>query len=189
MKKIVFLIVSIVSALAISVCAFAAAPSYSGSVQGSKEISQVSCENWLIEQDKSGKVTHDTLNSAYLWAVYEERHVITATMRDSEDGFGYQFWYDASGTFTCDMYSGSTVTRIAGKSDPVPSTSEAPSPGGGDLGEIISDVSTGVGGVFSMSKSGFDFITGNDLCMFMVAVSFGGVALGFVARAFKTSRK
>lgn len=65
-----------------------------------------------------------------------------------------------------------------------------PSSGGSsDLKGIISDVSTGVGGVFSMSKSGFDFITGNDLCMFMVAISFAGVGLGLIGRAFKTSRK
>lgn len=87
------------------------------------------------------------------------------------------------------MYSGSNVTRLAGKGNINSSTSEAPSPGGKDLGGIITDVGTGVGGVFSISKSGFDFLTGNNLTMFILSISFAGVALGFVARAFRTSRK
>lgn len=66
---------------------------------------------------------------------------------------------------------------------------DSPAPGGKDLGGIISDVGTGVGGVFSISKSGFDFLTGNNLTMFILSISFAGVALGFVARAFRTSRK
>lgn len=54
---------------------------------------------------------------------------------------------------------------------------------------IISTLTTGVTGVFKIAGQGFDFITGNDLCMFMVAISFAGVALGFVKRAFRTARK
>lgn len=191
MKKVVALIVALVSALAISVAAFAADPSYDSSVNGSKAITQDTCVSWLISQDKNGKLTEDVLNTGYLWSVYEARHVITATLRSSDEGFGYQFWYDDDGTFTCDMYSGSTKTRIAGKTSlvPAPDTAEAPSPGGKDLGGIITDVGTGVGGVFSISKSGFDFLTGNNLTMFILSISFAGVALGFVARAFRTSRK
>lgn len=54
---------------------------------------------------------------------------------------------------------------------------------------IITTLTTGVGGVFKIAGQGFDFITSNDLCMFMVAISFAGVALGFVKRAFRTARK
>lgn len=54
---------------------------------------------------------------------------------------------------------------------------------------IISTLTQGVTGVFSIAGQGFNFITGNDLCMFMVAISFAGVALGFVKRAFRTARK
>lgn len=54
---------------------------------------------------------------------------------------------------------------------------------------IITTLTTGVKGVFSIAAEGFDFITANDLCMFMVSISFAGVALGFVKRAFKTARK
>lgn len=55
--------------------------------------------------------------------------------------------------------------------------------------DIITKLTTGVEGVFTIAGQGFNFITGNDLCMFMVAISFAGVALGFVKRAFKTARK
>lgn len=54
---------------------------------------------------------------------------------------------------------------------------------------IITTLTEGVKGVFSIAGEGFNFITGNDLCMFMVAISFAGVALGFVKRAFRTARK
>lgn len=100
MKKVVALIVALVSALAISVAAFAADPSYDSSVNGSKAITQDTCVSWLISQDKNGKLTEDVLNTGYLWSVYEARHVITATLRSSDEGFGYQFWYDDDGTFT-----------------------------------------------------------------------------------------
>lgn len=58
-----------------------------------------------------------------------------------------------------------------------------------DIGEIVDTVSTGVGGVFEMASAGFGFLTDNALCMFMIAVSFAGVGIGFIGRAFKTSRR
>lgn len=54
---------------------------------------------------------------------------------------------------------------------------------------VISTVATGVGGVFDMSGSAFDFLTSNDLCMFMLSISFAGIAVAFVGRSFKTARK
>lgn len=54
---------------------------------------------------------------------------------------------------------------------------------------IITTLTQGVTGVFSIAGQAFDFITGNDLCMFMVAISFAGASLGFVKRAFRTARK
>lgn len=54
---------------------------------------------------------------------------------------------------------------------------------------IINTLTTGVTGVFTIAGQGFNFITSNDLCMFMVSISFAGVALGFVKRAFRTARK
>lgn len=56
------------------------------------------------------------------------------------------------------------------------------------LAEIITEVKTGVSGVLSIAAEGFNFIVGNPLCMFMLSLSFAGAALGFVKRAFKTSR-
>lgn len=97
-----------------------------------------------------------------------------------------------------DRSSGESVKKTVDPSSPsiyVPSpwveyvNKSGDSSGSKDLGGIIGNISTGVGGVFSMSKSGFDFITGNDICMFMVAISFAGVGLGLIGRAFKTSRK
>lgn len=55
--------------------------------------------------------------------------------------------------------------------------------------DIITTLTEGVKGVFTIAGEGFGFITSNDLCMFMVAISFAGVALGFVKRAFRTARK
>lgn len=192
-KVLCFAMVMALSVIVGSVSAFAASPAYSTSVKGNDSLSvpsQDACEKIIISTDASGLLTHEFLNSGFLWAEYEDRKVITATQRDSDDGFGFQFWYDEDGVLTCDMYSGSKITRLAGKGNIYSSsTSESPAPGGADLGEIITDVSTGVGGVFSMSKSGFDFLTGNDLCMFMIAISFAGVGLGLIGRAFKTSRK
>lgn len=54
---------------------------------------------------------------------------------------------------------------------------------------IIKTLTTGVKGVFDIAGQGFQFITANDLCMFMVSISFAGMALGFVKRAFRTARK
>ena len=54
---------------------------------------------------------------------------------------------------------------------------------------IITTLTTGVQGVFSIAGEGFSFITDNPLCMFLVSISFAGVALGFVKRAFRTARK
>lgn len=54
---------------------------------------------------------------------------------------------------------------------------------------VISTVAAGVGGVFDMSGSAFDFLTSNDLCMFMMSISFAGIAVAFVGRSFKTARK
>lgn len=54
---------------------------------------------------------------------------------------------------------------------------------------IITNVSVGVKGVFDMAAEAFLFLTSNDLCMFMIAVTFGGIAIAFVGRSFKTARK
>lgn len=69
--------------------------------------------------------------------------------------------------------------------------SEASLPEGGGTGMdgIISTLTSGVTGIFNLAGQGFDFITGNDLCMLMVGLSFAGAALGLVGRAFKVSRK
>lgn len=56
------------------------------------------------------------------------------------------------------------------------------------LAEIITEVKTGVSGVLEIAGEGFEFIVHNPLCLFMLSLSFAGAALGFVKRAFKTSR-
>lgn len=56
------------------------------------------------------------------------------------------------------------------------------------LTEIVTEVKTGVSGVLDIAGEGFEFIVNNPLCMFMLSLSFAGAALGFVKRAFKTSR-
>lgn len=59
----------------------------------------------------------------------------------------------------------------------------------GTMEDIVTTVSVGVKGVFDMAAEAFLFLTANDLCMFMIAVTFGGVAVAFVGRSFKTARK
>lgn len=190
-KKLAAVCAALITAVVISVCSFAA-PNYN-SVTGSKSIAIVNCQNWLIEST-GGKVTHDELEAGYTWAVFENGKYITATSTTSDD-MGYQFWYDEAGTFTCDMYSGGKVTRIAGTDTGSAGTTESGGGSGGssagatDMSGIIRTVSSGVKGTFGIAKGGFDFILKNALCMFMVSISFAGVAIGFVARAMKTSRK
>lgn len=53
----------------------------------------------------------------------------------------------------------------------------------------FAEIASNVGNIFQIATSGFNFIVENPLCMFMVAISFAGVALGLVKRAFKTARK
>ena len=57
------------------------------------------------------------------------------------------------------------------------------------IDSIITTLTTGVKGIYSVASSGFEFIAGNPLCMLMVALSFAGAGLGLVGRAFKTSRR
>lgn len=59
----------------------------------------------------------------------------------------------------------------------------------GTMEDIVTTVSVGVKGVFDMAAEAFLFLTSNDICMFMIAVTFGGIALAFVGRSFKTARK
>ncbi len=59
----------------------------------------------------------------------------------------------------------------------------------GSMEDIVSTVSVGVKGVFDMAAEAFLFLTSNDICMFMIAVTFGGIAIAFVGRSFKTARK
>lgn len=54
---------------------------------------------------------------------------------------------------------------------------------------IVNTVSTGVKGVFDMASEAFQFLTSNDLCMFMFSITFAGIAIAFVGRSFKTARK
>ena len=58
-----------------------------------------------------------------------------------------------------------------------------------DIGAIVETTLTGVRGVFDMAAEAFLFLTSNDMCMFMIAVTFGGIAIAFVGRSFKTARK
>lgn len=53
---------------------------------------------------------------------------------------------------------------------------------------IISVISADVKGVFSLISAGFSFITSNDLCMFIISISFAGVSLAFVRRCFHVAR-
>lgn len=57
------------------------------------------------------------------------------------------------------------------------------------LDGVVDTMTSSVKGVFSIAGAGFDFLTSNDLCMFMISISFAGVALSFVRRSFKTARK
>lgn len=62
-------------------------------------------------------------------------------------------------------------------------------PTGSSMSDIISGLTTAVGGVYDIAAKGFNFIAGNPLCLLMVALSFAGAGLGLVGRAFKTSRR
>lgn len=188
-KKIAAVCAALITAVVISVCSFAA-PAFN-SVTGSREIAILDCQNWLIETT-GGKVTISDLQDGYTWV--RAQNVVTASSITNSD-MGYQFWYDEAGTFTCDMYSGGSITRIAGSDTGSSGTTESGGGSGGssagatDMSGIIGTVSSGVKGTFGIAKGGFDFILKNALCMFMVSISFAGVAIGFVARAMKTSRK
>lgn len=188
-KKISVVLVALCAFFLMGLSAFAVTPAYDSSVTGSKALTADECIAWLIAQDSDGSLTEEALNSGYTWAVFEGKNYVTATLNSSESGFGYQFFYDESGTFTVDMYSGSSVSRIAGNSSSGGSTGGSDSGSGKDISGIISDVGTGVKGVFDMSQSGFNFITGNLICMLMVSVTLAGVGIGLIARAFKTARK
>lgn len=177
-KKITSIIIAAVSCFVLSVSVFAVNPSFDNSVVGSQSIAVRDCQQWLVDHSDDPDVTLEILDSAYVWVAVGGTNVVTASLASSDTGFGYQFWYDDTGTFTVDMYSGSNVTRIEGRAS-----------NSSDLSGITSTLSTGVGGAFKIAAKGFDFITSNDLCMFMVSISFAGVALGFVSRAFKTARK
>lgn len=190
-KKISVVLVALCAFFLMGLSAFAATPAYDSSVTGSKALTADECISWLISQDSEGTLTEESLNAGYTWAVFEGKNYVTATLNSSDSGFGYQFFYDDSGSFTVDMYSGSSVTRIAG--NPASSggfeSSGSGSTSGKDMSGIISDVGTGVKGVFDMSQAGFNFITGNLICMLMVSVTLAGVGIGLIARAFKTARK
>ncbi len=58
-----------------------------------------------------------------------------------------------------------------------------------EITSIIDIVKTGVSGVFDIAGSAFDFLMANPLCAFMVCVGFGSVALGFVRRALRVSKR
>ncbi|MBP0983696.1 MAG: hypothetical protein J6A19_08220 [Oscillospiraceae bacterium] len=189
-KKISVVLVALCAFFLMGLSAFAVTPAYDSSVTGSKALTADECIAWLISQDSEGTLTEEALNAGYTWAVFEGKNYVTATLNSSDSGFGYQFFYDDSGTFTVDMYSGSSVSRIAGNpSSSGGSTGGSDSGSGKDISGIISDVGTGVKGVFDMSQSGFNFITGNLICMLMVSVTLAGVGIGLIARAFKTARK
>lgn len=185
-KKISVVLVALCAFFLMGLSAFAVTPAYDSSVTGSKALTADECIEWLLTHDENDILAYEDLENGYTWAVFENKNYVTATLNSSDSGFGYQFFYDESGTFTVDLYSGSSVTRIAG--DIVPSTDES-NPFGTDISDIVSDVGTGVKGVFDMSQAGFNFITGNLICMLMVSVTLAGVGIGLIARAFKTARK
>lgn len=54
---------------------------------------------------------------------------------------------------------------------------------------VILCLTDGVKGVFSIIAAGFDFITSNALCMFIISISFAGVAFAFVKCGMRTARK
>lgn len=57
------------------------------------------------------------------------------------------------------------------------------------VSSALTELTTAVGGIFSLAGEGFNFITNNGLCMIMVGLSFAGAALGLVGRAFRVSRR
>lgn len=212
-KKIVAVMVALLSCLVLSLAAFAAlpAPSYDSSIVGSKPITtdtlisaiyHVEHKSMVDDGDDEEFLAEHTLESVaarYTCTSLAEQYAVTATNNIDYNGSvcrdGFMAWYDADGNLCVDYYSskgdGAMSYYRAGSSG----SSAGGSGGSGDSGKpadlagVIGKVGTGVGGVFSMSKSGFDFITKNDLCMFMVSISFAGIALGFVKRAFKTAKK
>lgn len=68
-------------------------------------------------------------------------------------------------------------------------TSSVTVPASSDISSIIDVVTVGVSGVFSMAGSAFNFLFSNPLCAFMMCVGFAGVALGFVRRALRVSKR
>lgn len=117
---------------------------------------------------------------------------------------GLQIWASTSNQYAVEVWEDGNLTEVIYKDDNGNicglasgfSVLSDDSHGGGgglargdDLDGVISTVATGVGGVFDMSGSAFDFLTSNDLCMFMLSITFAGIAVAFVGRSFKTARK
>ncbi len=183
-KKMFAVLIALLSCIMLSVGAFAAIPSFDNSVSGSKEISQIQCINWLCAE--SG-VEAETLSTAYTWAQYDSRNCIVAYLPDSENGFGYQFWYDETGTFTVDMYSGTNVSRIAG--NPTPSSPDTPASDPGSVGKIIDDVTAASSGIFQLGTGAFDLMLSNPVCFLFLGSGFCFTAIGLACKALRSSKK
>lgn len=184
-KKILAFLIAVASCFVLSISAFAATPSYDSSVNGSKALTADECIAWLISQDSG--LTEETLNAGYTWAVFEGKNYVTATLNTSDSGFGYQFFYDDSGLFTVDMYSGSSVTRIAGNTSS--GSENTGSSSSGSIGDIISDVNTASSGLFKMGTSAFDLMLSNPICFLFLGSGFCFTALGLARNAMRASKK
>lgn len=89
----------------------------------------------------------------------------------------YYYWYDDSGKLQHSQYVNGSLSYTTVSSDSA------------QMGDIVTRLSSGVVGVYGMASKGFNFISGNDMCLVMVGLSFAGAGIGLVGRAFKTSRK
>lgn len=188
-KKIVALLIAVLSCFCLSLSAFAATPSFDSSVNGSKALTADECIAWLIAQDSDGSLTEEALNAGYTWAVFEGKNYVTATLNTSESGFGYQFFYDESGVFTVDMYSGSTVSRIAGNTSSGSDNTDTSSGSSATISGIISDVNTASTGFFKIGTSAFDLILSNPVCFLFLGTGFCFTALGLARKAMRASKK
>ncbi len=140
-----------------------------------------------LDEAKYGLCTYLGITNAKLeasglqvWASTSNQYAVEVW----EDGNLAEVIYKDDNGYICGLTTGFMVL-----SDDVPSGGGGGLACGDDLDGVITTVSTGVGGVFDMSVSAFDFITSNDLCMLMLSISFAGIAVAFVGRSFKTARK
>lgn len=191
-KKILAVFVAVLSCFMLSVGAFAA----TGEAQP-ETFTDAAFTDWEQAGDSAKSLAEayinylkDTVTGELTYKTYTD--IPLAWFKFAVDGAlalspvdDIYYTLRSDGLYKKDVYSGTDWSQITN----IGEGGAVPAPASAGLSGIISTLTAGVGGVFKIAGSGFTFITGNALTMFMVSISFAGIAVAFVGRAFKTARK